>query len=231
MKRKAAPKAWPIERKETVYVTRPFPGAHTLEECMSIGVFLKEVFRHAKTQKEVKHVLHRSQVLVDGRRRKDEHDQLGLFDVVEFPDIDSRFRITLNPGGKLVLLPIPKEEATVKPCMLVGKTLVRGRVQLNLSDGRNILLDKAAKNGYNTGDTLLIEVPSQSIRKHLKLEKGATIFLTGGKYKGHLGKVEGISGSKLLYKTEEGETAETDKQFAFVVGEAKPALHVSIEEQ
>ncbi len=226
MNRKAAPKTWPIERKQTTYITRPFPGAHKMEEGISIGTFLKEVVSYAKTRKEVRRILHHKQVMVDGRRRMDEHDQVGLFDVVEFPDIDARFRMTLTPRGKLAPLAIPKEEASLKPCQVVGKTLVKGKVQLNLSDGRNILI---AKDTYKTGDTLLVEVPSQSIKKHLKLEKGAMVFLTGGKNQGHVGKVEGISGKKLLYKAENGEIAETSKRYAFVIGEGKPALHVAIE--
>jgi small subunit ribosomal protein S4e len=227
MNRKAVPKTWPVEKKQTDYITRPFPGAHTLEEGMSVGTFIKEVFKYAKTQKEAKRILLHKQVMVDGKRRKDEHDMVGLFDVIEFPEADSRFRITLTPRGKLAPLAISKDEAAIKPCQVVGKTLVKGKVQLNLSDGRNILMDKDA---YKTGDTLLVEVPKQSIKKHLKLEKGATIFLTGGKSQGHVGKIEGIHGTKLLYKTEGGEIAETSKRYAFVVGEGKPALHVAIKE-
>jgi small subunit ribosomal protein S4e len=228
MKRKAAPKTWPIERKKAVYVTRPFPGAHALEEGMSLGVFLKEVFHYAKTQKDVKKILHHKHVLVDGRRRKDEHDMVGLFDVVEFPDVDAHFRVTLSPGGRISVIPITRDEAAIKPCQVVGKTLVGGKTQLNLSDGRNILIEK---NGYKTGDTLIIGLPEQKIKKHLALEKGATIFLTGGKYQGHVGKVEGISGGRLLYKTETEEIAESHKKYAFVVGGDKPALQIAIKEQ
>jgi small subunit ribosomal protein S4e len=227
MNRKAVPKTWPIEKKQSDYITRPFPGAHTFEEGMSIGTFIKEVFKLAKTQKEAKRILLHKNVLIDGRRRKDEHDMVGLFDVVEFPEADAQFRITLSPRGKLAPISIPKEEAKMKPCQIVGKTLVSGKIQLNLSDGRNILIEK---DGYKTGDTLLIEVPKQSIKKHLKLEKGASIFLTGGKSQGHVGKVEGIHGKKLLYKTEGGEVAETSKRYAFVIGEGKPALHVAVKE-
>ncbi len=228
MNRKAAPKTWPIERKQTDYITRPFPGAHKMEEAMSIGTFLKEVFHYAQTQKEAKRILLHKQVLVDGRRRKDEHDMVGLFDVVEFPETDARFRITLTPRGKLFPLAITKEEASLKPCQVVGKTLVKGKVQLNLSDGRNILI---AKDNYKTGDTLLVEIPTQVVKKHLKLEKGATVFLTGGKNQGAIGKVEGILGKKLLYKGENGEVSETSKRYAFVVGEGKPALHVAVKDK
>ena len=228
MNRKAAPKTWPIERKKTDYITRPFPGAHKMEEGMSIGTFLKEVFRYAQTQKEAKRILLHKQVMVDGKRRKDEHDMVGLFDVVEFPETKEQFRITLSPRGKLAPLAITKEEASLKPCQVVGKTLVKGKIQLNLSDGRNILI---GKNEYKTGDTLLVEIPKQTIKKHFKLEKGASVFLTGGKNQGSVGKVEGILGKKLLYKTEGGEISETSKRYAFVIGEGKQALHVAIKDK
>ena len=105
-----------------------------------------------------------------------------------------------------------------------GDTVAGKKVQLNLSDGRNILVDK---DGYRTGDTLLIGLPSQDIRKHLRLDKKAAIFLTGGKHLGHIGTVEGISGDRLMYRTEDGAIQETKREYAFVIGEGKPALTIS----
>ena len=172
----------------------------------------------------MKHILLNKQLHVDGKRRKDEHDQVGLFDVIDFPEIDVRYRVTLNSQGKVDTLTIGKEESTSKPCKIIGKTKVKGKTQLNMSDGRNIFVDK---DSFKTGDTLIIEVPSQEIKKHLKLDKGMTIFLTGGKYQGHLGKVECIFGQKLIYKTEDGQISETNKAYAFVVGETKPVLSVA----
>ena len=223
LKRMAAPRTWPIERKKTTFIYRPYPGAHSMHESISIGTVLKEILHLAKTNREARKILYSKQVLVDGKRRKDEHDSIGLFDVLELPDANSRFRIIINQKGKIDTLSIDKNEAGSKPVRIVKKTLFKGKIQLNLSDGRNILADK---DSYKTGDTLIIEVPSQQIKKHLKLEKKSVIFLTGGKYLGHMGIVEGISGERLMYKTEDGVTQETRKDYAFVVGEGKPALSV-----
>ena len=35
LKRLAMPRSWPLPRKTTVWVTRPTPGAHALELCIS----------------------------------------------------------------------------------------------------------------------------------------------------------------------------------------------------
>ena len=195
-----------------------------MEEGMPLGVFMREAFGLAKTRKEVRQILHHKNVLVDGKRRKEQNFLVGLFDVVEFSDINAYHRITINSKGKIDTIAIEKSEAGLKPCRIIGKSLVKGKVQLNLSDGRNILADK---DSYKTGDTLIIEIPKQAIKKHLKLEKKSVVFLTGGKYLGHVGTVEGISGERLMFKTEDGQIAETKKDYAFVIGEGKPALSVA----
>ncbi|HIH04671.1 TPA: 30S ribosomal protein S4e [Candidatus Woesearchaeota archaeon] len=224
LKRMAVPRTWPVERKSSTFIYRPSPGAHSFDEGMSLGTFLKEVFRYARTNREARRILHQKTVLVDGKRRKDEHLIVGLFDIIEFPEADTRFRITINTNGKIDAVAVDKKEAALKPCRITGKSMVKGKVQLNLSDGRNILVDK---DGYRTGDTLLIGLPSQDIRKHLRLDKKAAIFLTGGKHLGHIGTVEGISGDRLMYRTEDGAIQETKKEYAFVIGEGKPALTIS----
>ena len=195
-----------------------------MEEGMPLGVFMREAFGLAKTRKEVRQILHHKNVLVDGKRRKEQNFLVGLFDVVEFSDINAYHRITINSKGKIDTIAIEKSEAGLKPCRIIGKSLVKGKVQLNLSDGRNMLADK---DSYKTGDTLIIEIPKQAIKKHLKLEKKSVVFLTGGKYLGHVGTVEGISGERLMFKTEDGQIAETKKDYAFVIGEGKPALSVA----
>ena len=78
---------------------------------------------------------------------------------------------------------IPAKEAGQKLCRIDGKNTIKGGVtQLNLHDGRNILVDDANK--YNTMDSLLLDVESQKIKKHLKFESGANCYLIGGSHVG-----------------------------------------------
>ena len=123
--------------------------------------------------------------------------------------------------GKIDLIKINKEESLLKPCKIIGKTIVRGKLQLNLFDGKNILADK---NLYKVGDTLLLSLPGQKISKHLKLDKKSAIFLTGGKHIGEIGNVEDIIKNKVIYKNNKGDLIETSKKYAFVIGDSKPLI-------
>ena len=103
-----------------------------------------------------------------------------------------------------------------------NKKSVGKKIQLNLSDGRNILVDKDA---YKTKDSLIVELPEQKIADHLPFTKGAMILLTGGRHMGTVGNVESIEGNTLVFKTG-SEVYETTKDHAFVVGKEKPAVSI-----
>lgn len=215
LKRMSAPKTWPIYRKFTTFVTRPFPGGQKLENSLSLGTVLKELLGHADTNREARMILHHKEVLVDGAKRTNLRTPVGLFDAISLPDLKKHHRLTLSSRGRLTFIQIDEKEAKLKPCAIRDKNLVGGKVQLNLSDGRNILVDK---DDYKTSETLVLAVPAQEIKERLKLEKGAMIFLTGGTHIGRVGTVEDISGDKIMYKTAEGELAESLRKYAFVIG-------------
>ena len=82
LKRLAMPRSWPLPRKTTVWVTRPAPGAHSLEHCMPITLVLRDVLGMAKTAREVRYILHNELAKVDGRIVKDTRRGVGLMDVL-----------------------------------------------------------------------------------------------------------------------------------------------------
>ena len=189
LKRLAAPKTWHIKRKGIKFITKPVPGPHSLGKSILLNVLLKEVLKYADTTREVKKILQSNEIKIDGTVRKDFRFSVGIFDTIEFTTINEYFRVILNKKGKMDLVKINKEETLVKPCKITGKTMVRGKLQLNLFDGRNISVDS---NAYKVGDTILLSLPDQKITKHIKLDKKSTIFLTGGKHTGEIGNVEDV---------------------------------------
>ena len=223
LKRLAAPKAWNVKRKGLNFITKQMPGPHGLETGMPIGVLLKEVLNYARNTREVNKILNTNPIKVDGNVRKDFRFPVGLFDTIEFTSINEYFRVILNRKGKLDLIKIKKDEVSLKPCKIIGKTNVGGKLQLNLFDGKNILADS---NSYKVGDTLLLLLPEQKISKHLKLGKKSTIFLIGGKHIGEIGNVEDIVEDKIIYKDQKGGLIETSKKYAFVVGENKSTIEL-----
>ena len=101
---------------------------------------------------------------------------------------ENNFRCIIDRKGRLRYRPISKKEAQTKVCRINGKTTVKGgKTQLNLHDGRNILVDDATE--YNTGDSLVLSLPSQDIKKHIRFSEGIKCYLTGGAHVGEFAEV------------------------------------------
>jgi len=223
LKRLNAPKSWPIKRKETVWIVRPNPGAHEFAYSIPLTIALRELLKHAKTTREVKHIVYNKEVLVDGKRRKDIAYPVGLMDVISIPEIKENYRILFNNKGKITAIKIDDKEAKIKICKIKSKKLIKGKTQLNTTDGRNLLIDKDED---KVGDSVVIELEKQKIVQHLKMEKGALIYLIGGKHISSVGNVEKIEKNKLIFKTKENNVYETLKKFAFVIGKDKALITI-----
>lgn len=226
LKRIATPKTWSILRKVNTYITRPNPGAHNYTHATSLNTLVKEFLGLANTTKEVKRMLHDDVILVDAKRRHDERFNVGFMDVVSFPKIKKHFRVTLSEKGKLATVEVDEKESTKKVIRISGKKIVKaGKYQLELIDGKTILMDK---NNYAVGDSLLIELPSQKIVEHLPLAKGASIIVYEGKYAGTVGVVEEVEENEVLVKSnEKDKTFNTKKAYAYVTGNKKEIIKCS----
>lgn len=222
LKRIAAPKTWFIGRKESTFITKPFPGSHSLMYGVALSVAMREILKVAKSAKEAKKIVKHKDVFVDKRKRTDERYSVGLMDIIEFPQIEEQYRLLLDAKGRLTAMKADKKEADIKLSRIESKSKISGgKIQLNLSDGRNLIVDK---DGYKTGDTLQLSLPDQKILAHLKLEKGMLLLLVGGKHSGMIATMEDISDNKIMIKTSKDQKFETLKKNAFVVGKDTPVL-------
>lgn len=166
-------------------------------------------------------MLQTEEVLVDGKRVRDIKNPVEFMDLIHLPALKATYRISLDNHGRLIHIPVKDKERHVKICRIIGKTKVKGgKIQLNLNDARNVLVEKDA---YKMGDSVLLEVPSQKILQHFKLEKGAAVLLVGGKHAGQTGTLDAIEGDKISY-TRDGETALTLKKYVFIIGKEKPGI-------
>ena len=219
--RLAAPKTWHIKRRGELFITKPNPGPHKLNLCMPLNVLLKEVLHYVNTTGEIKKVLKSNEIKIDGISRKDFRFPVGIFDTIQFTSLNEQYRVILSSQGQICMVKINKEESLTKPSKIIGKTMVNGKLQLNLYDGKNILADNRS---YGVGDTLMLSLPDQKIKKHLKLDKKSTIFLIGGKHIGEVGNVEDIIENKIIYRDNKDNLVETSKEYAFVIGDQKPFI-------
>jgi len=227
LKRITMPTTWPMQRKGSKFVTKPNPGPHSLKYGLSLGSLLKEILGYAENSVEIKHILNQGLVTVDGKKRADPKFPVGLMDVIKNEKTGEGYRVLLNTKAKLCLVPIPKDEFSVKPCKIARKTMISGKkLQVTLHDGRNLLADNAE---YKVGDTIMIHLPDGEPKGHFRLGKGAFAIIINGKHTGEYGVIEEIIGkesiekTRIMLKTKDGEF-ETLTEYAFVIGEGKPAI-------
>ncbi|MEM1588859.1 MAG: 30S ribosomal protein S4e [Candidatus Bathyarchaeia archaeon] len=237
LKRKPAPKIWPIRRKEYVWVVKPTPGPHSLEKCLPLAIVLREVLGFAKTRKEAKIIASQGKVYVDGKVRREDKFPVGLMDVVSFPEIGKHFRVLPSRKG-LILHPIAKEEASFKLCRIENKATVKnGHVQLNLHDGSNALIKVAdpknpLEDVYSTFDTVQLSLPNRQIIRHIKMKEKDYALITGGKNMGKYGRIVEIEEAKgkkrkdaiVTIEDEKGNRYQTILDFVFVIGEERPLI-------
>ena len=222
LKRLNAPKTWKVKRKGIKFITKPSPGPHSKRMCMPLNIVLRDKLGYASTTKEIKHILLNKEILIDGKRRQELKYPLGFMDVLDIPELKEYYRMLLDNKGYLILLKIDKKEANLKPCKIMNKTILKGgRTQLNLSHGINKLVDK---DSFKTGDTLVLEMPKQDVKEHIKLEKGAYVFMTGGTHVGTHGVVEEVKLHTIFFKSSSGKSYETLKRYALVIGKDKPMI-------
>tara|TARA_Y100000310_G_C20609990_1_gene777499 strand:- start:884 stop:1576 length:693 start_codon:yes stop_codon:yes gene_type:complete len=222
LKRYFAPKTWKIKRKGISFVAKPSPGTHKTNNSLPLNVIMRDILGYANSNREVKFILEKSEVEIDGIRRKDHRFPVGLFDVLSLKNVNEHFRIVLDKKGKIDLIKIDEKEKGVKLCRITGKSLAKGKTQLNLYDGKNVLVKE---NSYKRGDAVLLTLgKKKGVKEKVSLDKGVLIYLTGGRHIGQIGKVQDIINNRILYKTESGDIVETLKEDAFPIGKDKPLI-------
>jgi small subunit ribosomal protein S4e len=233
IKRYAAPKTWKLKRKTGTFVIRVSPGPHKQVNCVPLGVVLRDMLNVVSIIKDAKRILNGKHVKIDGVVRKRVNYPVGIMDVVEIDKLGA-FRMVFNKNGNLTVIKSPKEESSLKLCKIISKTAVKGgKIQLGLHDGRNVLLSKTEGSKYKNRGTLLIKLPSQEIKEYFPLEKGAIVYIIGGKHVGEqakivdFAKIKGSISEPRVSLKAEGVEYETPVSYAFAVGKTKSELKLN----
>ena len=209
LKRLAAPQTWAISRKKTKFVVRP--RGH-LKMGMPVQVILTELLNLSSVRKEIKRIVQAGKIEIDGRVVKDERLPVVLMSVIKIEGVGA-YRMMLNDRGKLHLKKLDGSEQNSKCCKVVSKNVVRGgKTQLGFHDGTALLSDNAE---IRVNDTVVFKLPKTSVLKHLKLEKGAKVYLIEGSNIGNVGVVEKVDVG-VTVKVED-RVAETGKHSVFVI--------------
>jgi len=237
LKRKPAPKMWPIHRKEAVWTVMPKPGPHSLSRSLPLVLIVRDMLKFAKTSKEAKDIISQEKITVNGKVRRDERFLVGLMDVISIVDAKKSYRVL--PSGKgLFLHPIDSDEAAFKLCRIEDKTVVKaGNVHLDLHDGSSYLIkvsnpQNPEEDVYHTLDVLNLSVPDRELLGHTKLTVGAPAIVIGGKNMGKYGKVITIEKKPskkrrdllVTLKDINGDQFQTILNFVFILGDTEPSI-------
>lgn len=233
LKRKPAPRLWPIHRKEYVWVVKPSAGPHSLERCLPLSLVLRDVLGLATTRKEAKKIISQGKIHVDGQIKRKDTFPVGLMDVISIPELSKFYRLLPSHKG-LFLSSISKEESSFKLVRVENKTVVKdGVAQISLHDGSNLRIrgdsENQAKVDYETFDTLKMELSGRQIIDRLGTKKGNMAIITGGKNMGKTGRIVEIEKTEakkrrnalVVVEDEKGSRYQTILDFVFSIGGAQ----------
>ncbi len=226
LKRLKAPRAIMLHRKEKTWTIKSSPGPHPLEKSIPLGLIIRDYLGLCDTYKEAKRALSNGDVLIDGIARKRHNFPCGFMDVITIPKLNKSYRILFNQKGKLTLVPITDKEAEWKLCRIENKTIIKGKkIQLNLHDGRNIIIKK---DEYKTGDVLKISQKENKISDVYKFDKGTISMIIGGSHVGELANIQDIQtvpSSKPNLATMKGKDEfSTITHYIFPIGKTKSTV-------
>ena len=181
--RSEIPKTWPVPRKGTKYLIAP---SHGFSKGIPVLLALRDMLKVVQKRKEAKLIINQGKVLVNGNKIRDENYSMVLFDTLTLEG--KSYRLTLD-NKKFSLDEISGKEAEEKIVKIISQKLMnKGKIQINLSDGRNFISSEKLK----VGDSVVYDLKQKKSKKTIALKTGSKVFSIKGKHLGNEGTVESI---------------------------------------
>lgn len=223
LKRLAVPKTWAIPKKTHKWAIKPRGGGHPLKRSLPLATIIRDILSYCDSYREARRIIGNGEVLVDGKVIKDFKRGIGIMDVVTIPKLNENYRVLFDSKGKIRLTKIPNEEAKWKLDRIENKKILKkGRTQLNMHDGRNILVEKDV---FKTGDVIKLQIPEPKILETYKLRENYIAMIIGGK---HTGEIAPIKSLEITRSPKPNivhfEKFSTIKDYVFVVGSSNPEI-------
>ena len=237
LKRLNTPKFLQIKRKQGKFFIKSSPGPHSSRFSLPLLHVVRDLLTIVDNYREAKKLIGLGKFKIDGKVVKDKGYPVGLMDVLSIEEYKKYFRVLPDSHHGLILHEIPQSESNYKLCRITDKTTIKGGdFQLNLHDGRNILVRvKDPKNPkediYNRMDVLKISIPEQEILKVLKFKEGNLALIMSGKNIGQIGKILTILkrfGPKASTVSIEHNSTHTETlyDYTFIIGEEQPEINL-----
>lgn len=225
-----------IKRKDKKFFINANAGPHAKRFCLPLGHILRDLLKLTANARETRFILANGKVKVDGLVRKSGNFPVGLMDVVEIPEIKKAYRVLPSKAHGLILSEITAKEASFKLCRIENITTVKkGNLQLNLHDGRNILVtvkdaSKKPDAVYKTRGTLKISIPDQKILDFYPMGETHQAIIYKGHNIGYAGKITKIT-ERFGVNASIAEIGDisTAYDYAFIIGKDVPSIDLPME--
>ena len=226
LKRLNSPRVLRLKRKTNKWTIKPSPGTHKINKSISLGLIIRDYLKLCDTLKEAKRIIVDKNILVDNCIRKNYKFPCGFMDIISIPKMKKNFRILFDKAGKLTLTPINTTEAEWKLYRIEGKTIIKGKkTQLNLHDGKNIIIDK---DEYKKGDVLKISLKDKKIQEFYPLKKGNISMIIGGSHIGEIANISELivipSSKSNIAKMKGKNEFSTHQEYVFPIGTNKAVI-------
>ncbi|MFX1375042.1 MAG: 30S ribosomal protein S4e [Promethearchaeota archaeon] len=230
LKRLNTPAFLQIKRKHGKFFINPSPGPHPSRFCLPLLHIVRDLLKIVNNHREAKKLIGLGYFKVDGKIVRDKAFPVGLMDVLSIEKMNKHYRILPDSHYGLIMHEITEEESAFKLCRINNKTNIKkGHIQLNLHDGRNILIRvKDPRNPkediYKRMDVVKITIPEQEIVKILNFKENNLAIIMSGKNIGQVGKIINIlkrfgpKASTVSIQHNGGHT-ETLYDYTFIIGE------------
>ena len=236
-KRLNTPKYLRIKRKHGTFFINPSPGPHPKRFNLPLLHVVRDLLEIVDNFREAKKLIGLGYFKVDGKIIRDKAYPVGLMDVLSIEKINKHYRILPDSHYGLKLFEITEEESSFKLCRITQKTTLKGgHIQLNLHDGRNIVIQvKDPKNpkedNYKRMDVLKISIPEQEILKVLRFKEGNLAIIMSGKNIGQVGNITKIlkrfgPKASTVAIQRDSELTETLYDYTFIIGDEEPEIAI-----
>lgn len=186
LKREQTKKYWPIPRKGTKYLA---VASHEKDNALPLVVVMRNFLGLVKNRKELQKLLNEKRVIINSKEIRNTSYPITLFDVLSLPLLNKHYKAVLR-NKKMIVEEISEKEANKVIYKVINKKLLpKGKIQINLNNGKNILVESKE---IETGNFIVLDSKDNKVIKIMKLEKGSKVLVIKGKHIGVYGQIKDV---------------------------------------
>lgn len=167
--------------------------------CIPLVIVLRDYFKLYPTFTEARKDIKAKKFLVDGKEITEPRFPVGMMDIVTFKEKGENYMVVPSKTG-FEFRKVEEKKAGSKYCKIINKTMTKKGLQLNLHDGRNVLLPVAEGNKFKVGDTVKVSFKTGKVEKSYAYKEGAEVVIVQGVNRGKMGKIKELINLRELKK-------------------------------